>query len=329
MEQLDQLSLHLTAWLQATYPQLEGAMLIVSGLGQELFYLIVLPIFYWVVNKRAARFLGYIFLTGVLINNILKNVFRLPRPYWIAPELGLTEEPLYGLPSGHVEFAVIIYVFIAYWFRRWWLWLLAVFLIGLFMFNRLYLGAHFLTDVLAGLLVGTLTLVAFFLWQYFFSDRFGKQILGRRLLTVLIVPFALTAIYVALLLILGEPDMTVSWAEYIPAAELVSREGVVSTFAALTGFAMGILLEGSRIRFRVEGSIWQRLARILIGVPVAVAIWAGLDAIFPADPFWLAVPFRFLRYFLLLLWVTYFAPWVFVRLGLAEADPEPEIKVAL
>jgi hypothetical protein len=60
---------------------------------------------------------------------------------------------------------------------------------------------------------------------------------------------------------------------------------------------------------------------------VAAGVWLGLEAILPAEPLWLALPLRFVGDLFLILWVTYFAPWLFVRLRLAAADPESEIRV--
>ena len=35
--------------------------------------------------------MGYLLLAAALLNSMLNNAFRLPRPYWIVPDLGLTE----------------------------------------------------------------------------------------------------------------------------------------------------------------------------------------------------------------------------------------------
>jgi hypothetical protein len=119
------------------------------------------------------------------------------------------------------------------------------------------------------------------------------------------------------------------WANFVPAAERNGREDVLSAVAGLFGFGIGMLLESSRVHFQAGGAVWKRVIRYLLGIAVAVGIWAGLRTVFPTEPEWVALPFRFLRYLLLLLWVTYFAPWVFVRLRLASADPESEVRVTL
>jgi hypothetical protein len=41
----------------------------------------------------------------------------------------------------------------------------------------------------------------------------------------------------------------------------------------------------------------------------------------------LALPLRIFRYALVTLWASYFAPLVFVRLRLADADPRPEMSL--
>lgn len=329
MEELYQLGIALTTWAQESYPQLVGVMSLVSALGTEEFYLIFLPAFYWCVNKRLGRQLGYVFLLSALVNNILKNTFRQPRPFWIEPGVQLSEAEGYGIPSGHVQNATAVYLLLAAQVRRVWAWLLAFLYIALMGFSRFYLGVHFIQDLAVGFAVGLLILGAFLAWQTAFYERYSKQILGRRLLLMILVPAILAVVYVGLLLLLGPPDTGVPWAAYIPAAELNGHEDVVSTVAGLLGFGVGILLESSRIRFRVEGPLWQRVVRYLLGVIVAVGIWAGLRAIFPSEPPWVALPLRFLRYLTLLLWVTYFAPWVFVRLRLASADLESEVRVTL
>jgi len=146
---------------------------------------------------------------------------------------------------------------------------------------------------------------------------------------IVLIPLLLAAVYIGGMLIVGPPNMAVPWASFIPEAEIDGYESVVTAVASLLGFGIGMVLESSRVRFRADGPIWQRVARFLLGIVVAVGIWAGLRAIFPAEPLALALPLRFVRYLLLLLWVSYFAPWVFVRLHLASADRESEVRVTL
>lgn len=329
MEELYQLSIALATLLQEAYPRLLGLMTIVSALGSEEFFLVFLPAIYWSIDKRLGRQLGYIFLLSALINNMLKNIFRQPRPFWLEPDIKQGDADGYGIPSGHVQNVTAVFLLLAASVRRNWAWLLALLYILLMALSRLYLGVHFLQDIAVGFAVGLLVFGAFLMWQQTFFDRYSKQILGRRLLLMVLIPIVLAVVYIGALLLLGLPNMDAPWASFIPAAELNGHEDVVSTVAGLLGFGVGILLESSRIRFRAGGPIWQRIIRYILGIAVAIGIWAGLRAVFPAEPAWLALPLRFLRYLLLLLWVTYIAPWFFVKLRLASADTESEVRVTL
>lgn len=329
MEQLTELGLALIAWLQTTYPQIAGFMSFISALGSEEFFLLVMPFFYWSLDKRLGKNLGYLFLISITINPILKNAFRQPRPFWLDPSLQMGEADGYGLPSGHVQYTTVLYLFLATWVRRWWMWLLAFVMIGLMALSRVYLGLHFPTQALAGFLAGALILAGYLILRRIFLPRYSKRNLGSRLLMVVLMPLILAAVYLGLVLLLGRPDPDVAWAAYLPAAETDAREGVATGIGALLGFGVGMVFESSRVRFRTEGSIGRRLGRYLLGIVVTVGLWAGLDALFPESPLWLALPLRVLRYFLILLWVSYLAPWVFVKLRLAEADAESEIRVTL
>jgi undecaprenyl-diphosphatase len=95
-----------------------------------------------------------------LLNNVLKDVFERTRP---APVASFIPAQQFSFPSGHAMVAAAFYVFLAYlgWrlLRGRWRYLFAgtllllVLLIGI---SRLYLQAHYFTDVVAGYVAGFL-----------------------------------------------------------------------------------------------------------------------------------------------------------------------------
>jgi membrane-associated phospholipid phosphatase len=329
MEPIFTFGLEVTRWLQGSFPQLVGFFKLISALGEENFYLIGLPLIYWCLDKKLGKNLVYIFLLTDNVNVLVKHAFRGPRPYWLDSSIQLSENKSYGIPSGHTQLTVVIYGMLAVWYKRGWLTWLAVFMVVAMGLSRIYLGVHFVHDVAAGFLIGLIILIGFFVWRRYGSSQFNKLILGRKLFWAVMVPLVLAAVYVIVRLIIGEPNTAVAWAAFIPDAELAGLEGMATSFGALLGLGIGINLEASRTRFMVDGPIWQRVARYLLGLAVTVAIYIGLKAVFPADPLWLAIPFRILRYMLLTLWMSYYGPALFVRVGLASASPESEIKLTL
>ena len=96
---------------------------------------------------------------GMLLNVALKHTFERARPHFVEPILTLST---YSFPSGHALAATVFYGFLAcYAARRARSWpgrvlpfVPAAAMIFTVAFSRLYLGAHYLTDVLAGMLEG-------------------------------------------------------------------------------------------------------------------------------------------------------------------------------
>ena len=134
---------------------------LVSALGSEVVaVLLVLLVGYFAWRRRwgAAASLILVTVGAQLLNNVLKDHFRRPRP---APLTGLIPAQAWSFPSGHAMVAAAFYCFLAYagWrllrgpARLAWTALLVA-LVLLIDVSRLYLNAHYLTDVVAGNAVG-------------------------------------------------------------------------------------------------------------------------------------------------------------------------------
>jgi membrane-associated phospholipid phosphatase len=96
---------------------------------------------------------------GMLLNVALKHTFERARPHFDDPLLSLST---YSFPSGHSMAATVLYGLLACYFaRRARGWpgrvlpfVLAALMIGTVAFSRMYLGVHYLSDVLAAFAEG-------------------------------------------------------------------------------------------------------------------------------------------------------------------------------
>lgn len=329
MDSMIEFGLEATRWLQQTYPQLAGFFDIISYLGDEEFYLLLFPLVYWCFDKRVGRDLAYLFVISFTINSFFKHLLRGPRPFWLDESLGGRQSENYGSPSGHTQLTVTIYLFACYWLRKKWVYWLASITIVLMMISRVYVGAHFVHDVVLGFILGSLIILGYFAWLKWGIVYLQNRILGQRLLAILSVPVVFVTIYLLALWIMGEPDNTVAWAQFNELAEKEGVEGMATAVGTLLGTGIGIIFEPSRVRFQVTGTVGQRIGRYILGIVVAFGLWVGLGQVFPDDPQWLAIPLRILRYTLVTAWISYYAPAVFVYLNLAKARPEPESQLTI
>ncbi len=171
MDEIYTTSLELIRWLQGNYSQLTGFMTAVSFFGSENFYLLIMPLTYWSVNKRLGRYIGYLFVTSLFVNAELKHILRAPRPFWLDPAIaahGAAEQGVehqFGIPSGHTQNTAVLLFFLASRLRKGWGWLVASVAVALMMLSRLYLGLHFLQDLAGGLFVASIILLLYWLWQ--------------------------------------------------------------------------------------------------------------------------------------------------------------------
>lgn len=328
MESLYESGLEITRWLQLNYPQLEPLMELISALGRFEFYLALLPLIYWCINKRFGKEVAYLLAIANVLNAVAKHLLRQPRPFWLEEEVALSEETSYGAPSGHVQSATVIFLLVAYQLQRRLVWVLAGVGILLMALSRIFLGVHFWQDVVSGFLLGVVILIGYFLWRTNFQQPFRNRILGQRILFAVTLPLFIGLLYAAALAIIGEVSRQ-PWADFAETAEGGSLAEFFTATGILLGLGIGFILEASRIHFTVDGPLWQRTARYLVGIIVTVIIWRGLALFFPEDPLWLGLPLRLLRYWLAGMWVAYYAPLLFVRIGLAQASPAPDVSLSI
>lgn len=139
----------------------DRVMIALTDLGDPTVALpVIAAVLVWLLWRRAWRDARY-WLTAVILGELvvatIKAALHYPRPDGFAAVAAS-----YSFPSGHASMSTVIYGFLAVLvmpeFRAGWRWLpygAAALLIGAIAFSRLYLGAHWLADVLAGVGLGS------------------------------------------------------------------------------------------------------------------------------------------------------------------------------
>jgi hypothetical protein len=217
-----------------------------------------------------------------------------PRPCEPRPDVCIDHAEGYGIPSGHSQNAIVFWGVIAQWIGTAGGWIAAILLMLLIGISRIYLGVHFPTDVFVGWAIGIAILGTYLVVGKRVEDWLGGLSLTAQILLALLLP---------LLLLVIQPN-----------------DVMVQVTGTLAGIAVGVALTMRYLKFDAGGLIWKRAVRFLLGVAVVAAIYFGLRFIFPGEGESLYAAFRFVRYGLVGLWISLGAPWLFLRLGLAEGQ---------
>ena len=157
----------LMRWLQAhATPGRTAFFLVITHWHNTLGILVMTTLLaLWLAHKRSwdwemwvLRLLLSVPL-GMLLNMLLKGIFHRQRPVFDHPLVTLLT---YSFPSGHTAAATLLYGFLAAWLltvlkRRWHalVLLLAISMVVLVALSRVYLGAHYPSDVFAAMASST------------------------------------------------------------------------------------------------------------------------------------------------------------------------------
>lgn len=293
MEAILRWGVDVVLWMQQASPSLDGLFKVLTFLGSEQFYLLLLPLVYWSIDRVVGVRLIMLLLFSALVNTTVKVIAAQPRPFTYDTRVkAITTETTYGFPSGHTQNTTAVWGLIGLRVRRWWFWGFACLLLIGVGVSRVYLGVHFPTDVLGGFVIGAVVL-----WLF---RRFGSRV-GRRFTNLgFRVQLAITGFGPLVVLLLRHTDP------------------VATGVGTMLGVGVGLVMERRWVRFETDGTVGRRAARFAVGGLVIVALWAGLRSAFTGvEP---ALVLRLVRYALVGLWATLGAPWLFVRLGLAGRE---------
>ena len=100
---------------------------------------------------------------------------------------------------------------------------------------------------------------------------------------------------------------------------LFSSKGLIHATASgiFAGVSIGLVVEPHFADFSAKGKLYKKILRYLLGGFILVAVWQGLEILFPSS-----FGFRFFQAFILGLWISVASPWLFVQLRLADQEFE-------
>ncbi|MGD8403121.1 MAG: phosphatase PAP2 family protein [Anaerolineales bacterium] len=319
MDGIYQLGIVFIQWLQGISPALDGFMQGVTFLGTIEFYIIFIPALFWSIDQTLGLRVLFILILTDFPASYLKQLLHEPRPYWLGDVRALGEEPSYGIPSSHASNTLAVWGLVAHSMKKSWMWVFTILLLFLIGLSRPYLGMHFPQDVLGGWLLGLIVLPLYLKYESRFQSWWTRKTLQAQIWLGFLFSIGFILIgTLVLALIANFPDPP-EWAQFATQARDISH------YLTLSGFFFGAVTGSSLMRkyasFKIEGSALQKLGRYTLGMVGLFAVYLGLDILFALiapDASLVGYILRYIRYTLVSLWAIFAAPWLFIKLGLAE-----------
>ena len=248
--------------------------------GEQIVLISIISIIYWALDKKFGEYIAYSVLTSVLLNNAIKDIFKMKRPIGEEGIRTLREQTAtgYSFPSGHTQSASSFYGSMAIYLKNRVMYIIATVTIILIGFSRLYLGVHYPKDVIVGGILGVLTsLICYKLYN---------RVENKMLLYV------------------------VTFAIFIPALTFAHSADFIKGMGTYLGFIIGIYIEKRYVNFSTEGNTGNKIIRVLLGIVILLVLQLGLKVILPSGTI-----FSFIRYALISLIGIGVYPMIFKNLN--------------
>ena len=287
-------------------PVLDAFFSLVTHLGNETLFIAIAITVFWCVNKRTGYYLLTVGFFGTLLNQFLKLVCRVPRPWVRDPEFTIVESARaeatgYSFPSGHTQSITGSMGCLARASRRIAVRVVCIVLIALTAFSRMYLGVHTPADVCTSLVIGAV--LVFALYPLFERCKDDPRVMYA-------IVGVLTACSLAYLIFVE----LYAWPADIDPHNLESGiKNGYTLFGCGLGMLVSFFVEDRYIRFD-EKATWQgQVIKLVLGFAVVLGIKAGLKPVL--ELFLPAMPARAVRYFVMVVFAACIWPLSFKKLS--------------
>lgn len=260
-------------------PFLDQVFINITKLGEQVFLILALGIIFWCINKKAGYKIGFALLSSTLLNSTLKNIINEKRPIGAKGIRSLRTETATGssFPSGHTQGTAAFWTGLMLWIKKLWIYILGTLVIMLVGISRMYLGVHWLQDVLVGAVLGVLwTIFTSFIFDY--CEKTEK----KTYMLIIMIPALIGLIFFR------------------------DKGDYINSLGVLLGFYIGYIIEGKYINFEVKTTIPKQIIKVVIGL-AGVAIMFLISQHVP----YICSLFVFM---LLGIWVTVGAPMIFKKI---------------
>ena len=257
-------------WLQSIRnPVLDAIFSVITRLGEETVLMVVGMLILWCVSKKWGYRFFLVGMVGNTLNQLLKAIFLIPRPWVLDPEFPIVESARaaatgYSFPSGHTQNIVGTMTCVFLSTKEKWIRITAIALIVLVPFSRMYLGVHTPLDV--G--VAFITALVFAIALFPLVKRADES------------PRVMTGILLVMLLVNIFYWCYVTFHNFPADIDQHNLHSGVKSAYTLLGCLIGLLgaraIDEKYIRFDVKAVWWAQILKVALGLGVCMGVKSGL-----------------------------------------------------
>ncbi len=263
-------------WLQSIRtPAMDAVMGLVTRLGEETALMVVGMLILWCVNKKWGYRFFLVGLVGNTMNQLLKAIFLIPRPWVLDPEFPIVESARaaatgYSFPSGHTQTAAGIFGTLAMWLRKRWATVLCIVMTLLVGFSRMYLGVHTPLDVGVSLATG---LIIVLVMNRYMDKRENDP---KAMLALL-----LGALAFALVLVLYVNFAPLRAANN-PEFDAHGQKSAWVCFGTMAGMIAGWWFDTHHLHYETKAVWWAQALKLILGAALVMGIRLGMKPVLTA-----------------------------------------------
>lgn len=278
---------------------------VITYLGNELVFIVLIAVIYIVYDKRYAKNLTLVLLITTYVNSFLKDLFQDPRP-----TAGEIEETSYGFPSGHSQGSSSFYGYIGYEFREKvrpnLIPLILSVIILLVAFSRVIIAVHDFQDIGAGLIFGIGIMLAFVYLEPIATEKINA--LEPKIVIIIGIVISVFIFLFGTFLFPTSGEQLES--NPIPFADTGAYAQIGGI---LLGLTIGYILENIYINYEPSKlEIKYKIINLIIGLIILFAVYFGLELL---KGIFNSVIFRYIRYALIAFILVFIVPWIFTKIN--------------
>ncbi len=266
-------------------PLLDMLFKVLTNVLSQPVYIFLASLIFWCLNKKTGIRAMYVVLFSAYMALLAKNLFGMPRP----PDyLHKVTENDFGFPSGHAQVSSGFWGYLGLQSKRTRIIIVGAVAVILVSLSRLYLGVHYLGDVIGGTIFGLTVAFISYREEPRILKIFNKQSSNSKYLIALSLPIILVLITTF-------------------QGSLLKEQTELGLLMASIG--AGYLLEEEIIRFPDVKNKKQNVKRAVIGILILGSIYLVSEILSITFPV-----FGYIKYAALGFSSVFFVPWVFMKL---------------